>query len=98
MYSTPLAVCTVEATRTFAVIGTGRPGGPRFALDSAKIVPWRVRQNSEPSVQIQCRMMARFRATAILAFFGPTRLLSLWPHALSGDHRLTRVIRTLAAS
>jgi hypothetical protein len=32
MYSTPLAVCAVEATRTFAVIGTGRPGGPRFAL------------------------------------------------------------------
>ena len=32
MYSTPLAVCTVEATRTFAVIGTRRPGGPRFAL------------------------------------------------------------------
>jgi hypothetical protein len=58
----------------------------------------RVHQNSVPSVQIQCKMMASFRATAILAFFGPIRLLNLWPYALSGDHRLTRVIRTLAAS
>jgi hypothetical protein len=54
--------------------------------------------NRVPSVQMQCRMMPSFRATPILAFFGPIRLLSLWPHALSGDHRLTRVIRTLAAS
>jgi hypothetical protein len=58
----------------------------------------RLHQNSVPSVQIQCRMMASFRATAILAFFAPIRLLSLRPHALSGDHRLTRVISTLAAS
>jgi hypothetical protein len=36
MDSTPLAVCTVEATRTFAVIGTRRPGGPRFALGLAR--------------------------------------------------------------
>ena len=42
--------------------------------------------------------MASFHATTILAFFGTTRLLNLWPPALRGDHRLTRVIRTLAQS
>ena len=40
-FGEPLAVCTVEATRTFAVIGTRRSGGQLRAGFSAKIVPWR---------------------------------------------------------
>jgi hypothetical protein len=35
-FGEPLVVCTVEATRTFAVIGTRRSGGPRFALVLAR--------------------------------------------------------------
>ena len=35
-FGQPSAVCTVEATRTFAVIGTRRSGGPRFALVLAR--------------------------------------------------------------
>jgi hypothetical protein len=41
MYSTPLAVCTVEATRTFAVIGTRLPADHDSRWLGAQIVPWR---------------------------------------------------------
>jgi hypothetical protein len=54
--------------------------------------------NSVPSVQMQCRTIASFRATATLAFLAPIRFRRRMPQALSADHRLVRCRRTLAAS
>jgi hypothetical protein len=43
-------------------------------------------------------MIAIFLAIAIFAFFRPIRLTSRRPQACSGDHRLVRWMRTVAAS
>ena len=68
----------IEASRHLAVIGTCqsrratlRAGLARRSHRSGQVMI-AFHQNSVPSVQIWCRMMASFRATTILAFFGPT--------------------------
>src|SRR5215470_16172147 len=54
--------------------------------------------NLVPSIHIQCRMTASFRATATLALRSPLRFARRMPQALSADHFATRVSSTLAAS
>ena len=55
-------------------------------------------QNSVPLVQMQCRMTASLRATAIRASRPPIRLTRRMPYAFGGENRCTRVSSTLAAS
>ena len=47
----------------------------------------RVHQNSVPSVQMQCRMMAILRATATRAFLPPIRFAKRVPQAFNGENR-----------
>jgi hypothetical protein len=54
--------------------------------------------NWVPSIQIQWRMTAILRASAILAFLEPIRLASLVPQLFKLDPRRTTFSSTLAAS
>ena len=56
-------------------------GGTRQAAFS------RVHQNSVPSVQMQCRMMAILRASATRAFLPPIRFAKRVPQAFNGENR-----------
>ena len=47
----------------------------------------RVHQNSVPSVQMQCRMTAILRATAMRAFLPPIRFAKRMPQAFNGENR-----------
>src|SRR3982751_2229556 len=100
-----------EATALFAVVGTRRPGqdsvsvsvSARAERSGAEVVnaaqPMAaslVHQNSVPSSQMQRRITASLRAIATFAFLAPMRLASFWPHAFSGDQRLTLLSSTLA--
>jgi hypothetical protein len=57
-----------------------------------------VRRNGSPVVHMRCRMTASLRATAIVAFFLPMRLASVWPHACKSLGFADRLSRTFAAS
>jgi len=52
----------------------------------------RVHRNSVPSTQIRCRITARRRASATIAFFIPRRLAICIAQALSHDHFLERIM------
>lgn len=54
--------------------------------------------NDVPSIQMQCRMTANFRATATCAFFIPLRLARRRPQAFREHQRYVRCSKTLAAS
>jgi hypothetical protein len=58
----------------------------------------RVQQNSVPSIQMRCRITAKRRANATIAFFTPRRLAICIAQALSQDHRFERTSRIWAAS
>ena len=58
----------------------------------------RVHQKSVPSTQMQCRMTAILRATAMRAFLAPIRLTRRMPQAFKGEKRCTLVSNTWAAS
>jgi hypothetical protein len=90
-----------------AVIFTRRPGKDRTSagaelgvvlLRQAILASSRVHQNSVPSTQIQCRITAILRATAMRAFLGPIRLANRVPQAFRGEKRFTLVSNTFAAS
>ena len=77
-----------------AVVRTRRPGKDS-ASAGAELV-WRiarqaafsrVHQNSVPSVQMQCRMTAILRATAMRAFLAPIRFAKRMPQAFNGENR-----------
>ena len=55
-------------------------------------------RNSVPSTQMRCRITAKRRARATIAFFMPRRLAICIAQALSHDHLLVRVSMTWAAS
>ena len=57
-----------------------------------------VHRNSAPSTQMRCRITAKRRARATIAFFMPRRLAICIAQALSHDHLLVRVSMTWAAS
>jgi len=57
-----------------------------------------VYRNSVPSTQMRCRITAKRRARATIAFFMPRRLAICIAQALSHDHLLVRVSMTWAAS
>ena len=57
-----------------------------------------VHRNSVPSTQMRCRITAKRRARATIAFFMPRRLAICIAQALSHDHLLVRVSMTWAAS
>ena len=50
-----------------------------------------VHRNSVPSTQMRCRITAKRRARATIAFFMPRRLAICIAQALSHDHLLVRV-------
>jgi hypothetical protein len=57
-----------------------------------------VHRNWVPSTQMRCRITAKRRARATIAFFMPRRLAICIAQALSHDHLLVRVSMTWAAS
>src|SRR6516165_4597959 len=75
------------------------PAGHASRWFSAKIVPRRLDHGCLRSRPPELRTVGpdtvqndgELPRDCVLTFFGPTRLLNRWPHALSGDHRLTRV-------
>src|SRR3954454_15306187 len=91
---TEVTVTTVPAGTSTGAAG---PAGPNLGGYAAVaiLVP---HSNSVPSVQMQCRMMAILRATAIFAFLAPIRFISRVPHSFRADHRWVRCSSTVAAS
>src|SRR5262245_52860557 len=57
---------------------------------SATVACSRVQRNSVPSIHMRCRITARRRARATIAFFIPRRLAICIAQALSQDHFLER--------
>jgi len=55
-------------------------------------------RNGCPVVHMRCRMTASLRATAIVAFFLPIRLVSEWPQACRSLGFAERLSSTFAAS
>src|SRR5512135_2963194 len=53
---------------------------------AAAVACWRVQRNSVPSTQMRCRITAKRRARATIAFFMPRRLAICIAQALSHDH------------
>jgi hypothetical protein len=75
-----------------------RSGSSIVWSPQARAVSAWLQTNSVPLRQIACSVTASLRANAIEARFQPMRLARRTPHALSGDHRLHRVISEPAAS
>ncbi len=58
----------------------------------------RVHRNSVPSIQMQRRITAILRATAMRAFLAPIRFTRRAPHAFKGEKRCALVSSKWAAS
>lgn len=90
--------------RNFEIVSTIVPAGTTLSAEADLVgqsihhVETLPQSNCVPSVHMQWRIIASFRATATFAFLGPMRLASLSPHALSGDVRRTTLSSTFAAS
>jgi hypothetical protein len=93
------SLCAVVLTRRpDKDSATAKAEQVRWITRQAMVVSSRVHRTSVPSTQMQCRMTANLRATAMRAFRPPIRLAKRTPQAFNGENRCTLVSSTLVAS
>src|SRR3974377_841741 len=83
-----------QGQRSAARCGEGIFDRLQAARDAASAFHW----NVVPVIHMRCRMTASLRATAIVAFLGPTRLPRASPQVFRALGRADRLTNTLPAS